>query len=85
MDNKTNVKNTDIDKKLKKALDKKYKCFNCKKILDLLRNDCKCDHKFCIVCVLPEVHNCQFNYVEEQKRKLKKSLPKVINEKIQII
>ena len=85
MDNKNEVKTTYIDNKFKKAPDKKYKCLNCKKRLGLLKFDCKCDNTFCIVCVLPEVHKCQFNYVEEQKIKLEKKLTKKINEKIQII
>ena len=63
----------------------KSKCFNCKKKLGLLKYDCKCEHKFCVVCVLPETHNCKFNFVEEGKNQLESKLIKVVNSKIQII
>ena len=64
---------------------KKSKCFNCKKKLGLLKYDCKCEHKFCVVCVLPESHNCKFNFVEEGKNQLESKLIKVVNSKIEII
>lgn len=64
---------------------KKSKCFNCNKKLGLIKYDCKCEHKFCVGCVLPEVHNCKFNFVEEGKNQLESKLIKVVNSKIQII
>ena len=64
---------------------KKSKCFNCKKKLGLMKYDCKCEHKFCVVCVLPESHNCKFNFVEEGKNQLESKLIKVVNSKIEII
>jgi AN1-type zinc finger protein 5/6 len=80
MENKICNEKKDINKKLKKK-----KCFNCNKKLTMLNFECKCNHKFCTICILPEIHNCQFNYIEEQKAKLEKSLPKIINKKIEII
>ena len=60
------------------------KCSKCGKKTHILF-ECKCDLKdLCITCKAPEVHDCKFNYKEEQKNKLKKdnpiiSLDKVVN------
>jgi len=68
-----------------KSKSKSKKCFGCKHKLKLISYDCKCEHKFCINCLTPETHNCKFNYVEEQKKKLGTQLIKVIKPKIQVI
>jgi len=45
--------------------------------------DCKCELiDLCIVCRSPEVHNCDFDYMTEQKNKLTKDNPLIIPEKI---
>ena len=57
---------------------KKPRCHLCKKKLKLLNFTCKCEHKFCSKCRYPSVHNCTFDYVAENKKKLEKENP-VIN------
>lgn len=61
---------------------KKKKCKHCKTISSLMLFDCKCKNKYCLSCLLPETHNCSFDYVNENKDKLKNSLEKVENLKI---
>lgn len=70
---------------MSKTKQKTKRCFNCNHKLKLMSYDCKCEHKFCINCLTPEIHKCKFNYIEEQKNKLKNELIRVIKPKIQII
>jgi predicted nucleic acid binding AN1-type Zn finger protein len=58
------------------------RCYNCKKKMGLMEFICKCEYKFCKKCLLPENHNCQFDFRESGKRKLLKDLTKITNEKI---
>jgi len=65
---------------------KKPGCHNCgkrkKKKMRLILFDCRCAYKFCNECLLPEKHNCNFDYKKMGKRLLKKNNPKVEYEKI---
>lgn len=61
---------------------KNKKCKKCKNISSLMLFICKCNNKYCLSCLLPEKHNCSFDYVKENKDKLKNSLEKVENKKI---
>jgi len=65
---------------------KKTGCHNCgkrkKKKMRLILFDCRCTYKFCNECLLPEKHNCNFDYKKMGKRLLKKNNPKVEYEKI---
>ena len=63
----------------------KSKCFQCNKKLGLMKYVCQCNNTFCIDCLQPEVHKCQFDYIEQNKNKLEKNLIKVIKSKINVI
>lgn len=58
----------------------KQRCFHCNKKLGLIDYTCKCDHKFCLKCKLPEIHNCNYDYKDNSN--LSKKLVKVVNNKI---
>ena len=77
----TNQKNMNQPKPKKQ----KTKCFQCKKKLGLMKYDCQCKHVFCIDCLQPEEHTCQFDYIEQNKNKLEQNLIKVIKPKISVI
>lgn len=67
--------------KIKKP--KKKRCFQCNKKVGFMELKCKCsDNIYCSNCIQSEQHNCTFNYKEESKNKLMKSLVKVAPEKI---
>jgi len=48
----------------------------------LLLYDCNCNNKFCSTHLMPEIHNCTYNYKETYKKKLKTENPKVDHIKI---
>lgn len=48
----------------------------------LIHFECKCNNFFCIKHRYPEVHNCNFNYIEHNKEKLKINNPLIIGSKI---
>jgi hypothetical protein len=54
------------------------RCLKCKK-KTLLTFNCKCLGKFCMNCKIPEIHMCSFDYKKEQRDKLEKSNPIIIN------
>ena len=56
------------------------KCNHCKYKIGSVIFNCKCEKQFCSRCRLPEIHDCQFNYKLEEKRKV--SLVKVAGQKI---
>lgn len=45
------------------------KCSLCKK--KTLIFACKCSTKYCLKCLVAEVHSCSFDYKAEQRDKLK--------------
>ena len=51
---------------------KKKKCKQCNKKIKGMEYECRCGKKFCIGCLSPETHNCQFNYKQNGKNILKK-------------
>lgn len=57
------------------------KCTSCKKKSHVLVT-CSCNHKYCMTCRLPEVHQCNFNFKEQGKTKLIKDNPVVVAEKL---
>ena len=65
---------------------KKPTCKNCgknkRKKMRIMLFDCRCDMKFCSECLLPENHNCDFDYRKMGKEILEKHNPKVDYKKI---
>lgn len=55
------------------------KCEKCNKNIKLMSFKCKCLKKFCIKCLSSNVHNCTFDYKQEQKKHLEKTLIKSEN------
>ena len=58
------------------------KCYFCKKNINLMNFECKCKKKFCVNCLLPETHNCTFNFRQEGKKILENKLEKIDSNKI---
>lgn len=58
------------------------RCNNCKKKMGVMEFTCKCENKFCNKCLMPELHNCSYDFRSQSKEKLKMSLVKVVNEKV---
>ncbi len=59
------------------------KCNLCKKKI-LMEFNCKCGGIFCLDCRNSDKHNCQFNYLEYNKKELNTKLEKVVANKINI-
>ena len=57
----------------------------CKKKLKLSSYPCHCGLFFCPLHIPAEMHNCQFDYKDEQQKKLMKVLNKVDGEKVRKI
>jgi len=59
-------------------------CEYCKKKkVSLIPFNCKCDLKIlCVNCKFPEQHNCSFDFKKDWKKKLTKTMPIIINSKI---
>ena len=57
----------------------KSKCNKCKKKLSLIYFTCKCGNTYCIAHQIPHKHNCTFDYLNENKQKIKKNNPKIEN------
>lgn len=58
------------------------RCTHCKKKMGLMEFTCQCTKKFCNKCLMPELHNCSYDFRSQAKENLKTSLVKVINEKV---
>jgi hypothetical protein len=80
-----NTINTIHTNKLKSKT-KKTGCNQCgkhkRRKIKLILFDCRCGHKFCNECLLPEKHNCDFDYKKMGKEILEKHNPRVEYEKI---
>jgi AN1-type zinc finger protein 5/6 len=85
LSNNANTNDTTLIKN-KHTKSKKTVCHNCgkrkKMKMRLILFDCRCTYKFCNECLLPEKHNCNFDYKKMGKRTLEKNNPKVEYEKI---
>ena len=57
-------------------------CPICKKRMGLLGINCRCGETICIHCRHPDKHNCSFDYVSFDKKKLAKQLIQVVSEKV---
>jgi hypothetical protein len=59
------------------------KCKVCNKKVGLLGFRCKCgDDQYCSYHMMPELHNCKYDYKKEQRERLIKQNPVIISEKI---
>jgi hypothetical protein len=74
-----------ISKEKTEPKKKKKKCKHCSKKIKGMDYECRCGKKFCINCLSPETHNCQFNYKQNGKNMLEKKLERVVNAKITVI
>jgi len=54
----------------------------CRKKLTLTVQECKCGIKFCSLHMLPESHNCSFDFKEEGRHILMKKNPPIVAPKI---
>ena len=73
-----------ISMKLVSKKPKKNRCAfeSCKKKIKMTDTQCRCEQIFCPLHRLPESHNCTFDYKNLGKNILKKTLEKVVNDKI---
>ena len=73
------INNTKMQKKTKKKCmyvsAKKHK-------IGVMLYECLCSKKFCSLHRLSHQHECDFNYQEHSKVKLKENNPKVVAEKV---
>ena len=53
---------------------KKPRCANCNKKLGLMPFKCKCGLDFCEKCICHTIHNCTFDYIEENKTIIQENL-----------
>jgi hypothetical protein len=58
------------------------RCTECRKKMGVMEFTCKCEHKFCRGCLLPESHKCTYDFKNEGKRNLENNLIKVTHEKV---
>ena len=59
------------------------KCHLCRKKIFIVKSlKCKCNSTFCFDCKGPEIHLCDYDYIQNNKEKLKLILKKVEIEKI---
>jgi len=56
--------------------EKKY-CNICNKRLKLTDIECKCNMFFCKIHKYPEMHDCSFNYIEQQQKLIETNNPKI--------
>ena len=61
---------------------KKIRCNVCKRKLGLLGFECKCGLMFCSAHLIPEQHNCDYDFKNEQCKRLEKTLVKVVSSKV---
>lgn len=60
----------------------KRRCFTCnKKLKSLIPIKCKCNNYYCFNHKLSYDHNCNYNYLDNNKENLKKYNYKVISDK----
>ena len=61
---------------------KKNRCPCCNKKLGLVSFTCRCGGNFCAEHRYDTAHNCNYDFQEEQKRKLSTDLVKVVGDKL---
>ena len=71
---------TDADTDTKQDVKKPHycnSCNSCNKKLRLLSFSCRCGHHFCSAHLIPELHNCAFDYKGYGQSLIEKSNPKI--------
>jgi hypothetical protein len=58
------------------------KCRKCNKTCNLNNFKCRCDQIYCIRHKLPELHDCNYDYIENGKIEIIKNNPKIKSEKL---
>lgn len=73
---------TSVNEASKKKKRPRCCALGCKKVISLIRFDCKCGLSFCTKHQLPEAHNCSYNHKQDGISSLKEKLIKVTANKI---
>ena len=79
------LQKSNINKKTQNKKNKIKKCFCCGKSKRVILLKCRCEKIFCSSHLLPEKHQCEFDYIEYSKKLLEKRNPKIICEKVPTI
>ena len=65
---------------------KKLKCELCnKKLKSLVNYPCKCGKYYCQIHKISKIHNCQYDYIGENKKLLKKNNERIVKMKVERI
>ena len=76
---------TDITKPVLSEIKMKKRCEECKRKVGINGFLCKCNKIFCARHRLPFEHNCTFDHVAQEKKKIEKSNPKIVKQKFEKI
>jgi AN1-type zinc finger protein 5/6 len=60
-------------------------CYKCNKDISLIKFKCKCDKYFCIKHRYSDIHNCNYDYKTNNKKKLSEENPVIKKMKIENI
>ena len=60
----------------------KIKCAKCAKKISLFTFTCKCERVFCINCRNSIDHDCSYDHVSDERRKLQLENQKVVGDKL---
>ena len=66
----------------KRTPSRKCEFEDCNKKLPITAFPCHCGKVFCALHTPAEMHGCGFDYLNEQKKKLKNDLEKVVGDKV---
>jgi len=61
------------------------RCWSCKKKVNLLGIQCKCEFVFCNKHRMPEDHECSFDHAARGREQLVKLVPLVVKKKLEEI
>jgi predicted nucleic acid binding AN1-type Zn finger protein len=62
----------------------KKTCYICNKKISIIEEiiaKCKCNNYFCKLHSMPELHNCNIDYINNNKKNLEKKLIKITSNK----
>ncbi|KAM4603096.1 AN1-type zinc finger protein 6 [Polymixia lowei] len=74
-----------VESEEKPKVQKKNRCFTCRKKIGLTGFDCRCGNVFCGAHRYSDIHNCTFDYRADAAEKIRKENPIIVGEKIQKI